>query len=86
MIGTTLPNGKMPWADADGQRQKREQVIQAQRGQHSEKPAVVRKLIEDINGKEKSYIELFARRNPDAVWDCWGNEVGKLPDDEEAAA
>lgn len=85
-IGTTEKDGTMPWAGISRRCAKLEQVIQAPRGRHSEKPAVFRKMIENIFGTDRSYIELFARRNSDELWDCWGNEVGKFPDDMEEAA
>lgn len=46
-------------------------LIVADSPRHSEKPAVIRSMIE-VFGKTR--IELFARKKV-VGWDCWGNEV-----------
>lgn len=48
-------------------------VIQAPRGRHSEKPAVVHQIIEAMYPRA-TRVELFGRR-PRANWIVWGNEV-----------
>lgn len=56
MVGTTRNDGKMPWADADGQRDKRRQLVYASVERiHSKKPVDFRRLIESINGDNKSW-------------------------------
>jgi N6-adenosine-specific RNA methylase IME4 len=52
------------------------QVVVAPRGEHSEKPAIVRQYIERLHGPQ-ARLEMFCRHAP-AGWDHWGNEVGKL--------
>ena len=49
------------------------QLIQAPRGKHSAKPAIVRNEIIRLVG-DLPRIELFARENPKG-WDVFGNEV-----------
>lgn len=49
------------------------QIIEAQRGAHSEKPGVVRERITQLLG-DLPRIELFARQTAPG-WDSWGNEV-----------
>ena len=46
--------------------------FEAKRGKHSEKPTLVREIIEKCFEGEK--IELFARQKTEG-WDVWGNEV-----------
>lgn len=49
------------------------QLVTAQRGRHSAKPAEVRHRIEQLMGNVPR-IELFCR-GPEAIeWDAWGNE------------
>ena len=50
------------------------QLIFAPLTRHSEKPQEARDKIVQLMGKDKTRIELFARREDDG-WDCWGNEV-----------
>ncbi len=50
------------------------QLVVEQRREHSRKPDVMYKHIEDL--LEGPYIELFARQQREG-WDCWGNEVNK---------
>ena len=57
------------------------QIIEEVIGPHSQKPEVVRDKIRELMGAELNYIELFARQHSEG-WDCWGNEVGKLDDDQ----
>ena len=49
------------------------QLVEATRGEHSEKPGEVRSRIVQLMG-ELSRIELFAREKTDG-WDVWGDEV-----------
>lgn len=50
-----------------------QQLVEAVRTRHSEKPEEVRRRIEELFG-DAPRIELFARRHVPG-WDCWGNEV-----------
>jgi len=52
---------------------KHRSVVQAPRTTHSKKPAVFRKIIEDMgyNGRR---LEMFAREKHKG-WTCWGNEI-----------
>ena len=50
------------------------QVVLANRGRHSEKPAEVRDRIVRLYGN-RPRIELFARERFDG-WSAWGNEIG----------
>ncbi len=71
LAATTMPSGRpFPLHDfAQGQ------VVLHPRGAHSEKPAVVRDLIERLLGNRKR-IELFARtRVPH--WDAWGGDLSE---------
>ena len=56
-------------------------VIEAPRGRHSEKPAEVYERIERLVAGP--YLELFARHAREG-WEAWGNDPN-LPGDEEAA-
>ena len=47
--------------------------MQVVRGQHSAKPAEVRRRI-GLMFPEQRKVELFARKRVNG-WDCWGNEV-----------
>lgn len=49
------------------------QLVSVPRGKHSEKPAEVRKGIEEMFPTQKK-IELFARQKPEG-WDVWGLDV-----------
>lgn len=49
-------------------------VIEAKRGRHSEKPACVYELLEQMYPRA-SKVELFARGKPRPGWTAWGNEV-----------
>ena len=49
------------------------QFFQQKKGQHSSKPAEIRRLIEQMFPTQ-SKIELFAREKTEG-WDVWGNEV-----------
>lgn len=49
------------------------QIIIAPVGEHSEKPPIVRKRIEELFGPLPR-IELFARQQAPG-WDCWGDQV-----------
>lgn len=48
------------------------QLVESERGRHSEKPEEVRRRIEKLFG-DKKRIELFARKKSDG-WDVWGND------------
>ena len=50
------------------------QLVVEQRREHSRKPDIMYKLIEDL--LEGPYIELFARKQKEG-WDSFGNEVTK---------
>jgi len=50
------------------------QHVTANRGRHSEKPAIFRSLLEQLLG-DVPRIELFAREAPHG-WDTWGNQCG----------
>lgn len=49
------------------------QIVQAARGKHSAKPAIVRSRIVQLMG-DLPRVELFAREQAEG-WDVWGNEV-----------
>jgi N6-adenosine-specific RNA methylase IME4 len=49
------------------------QFLSEMRGEHSAKPAEVRRRIEAMFPTQRK-LELFARTAADG-WDCWGNEV-----------
>ena len=53
------------------------QLIRAERGRHSQKPAEVRRRIERMFPEQKK-IELFARREVSG-WFAWGREGGAEP-------
>lgn len=53
------------------------QVIQAPRGEHSEKPEEVRNRINQMYGPVRK-VELFARTRANC-WQAWGNEILKEP-------
>ena len=57
------------------------QIIEESVKAHSQKPEAVRDKIRELMGGDLNYIELFARQHSEG-WDCWGNEVGKLDDDQ----
>lgn len=50
-----------------------QQLVIAERTEHSKKPDEVRNRIIDLFGN-LSQIELFARQRADG-WDCWGNNI-----------
>lgn len=50
-----------------------QQLVEAVRNRHSEKPEEVRRRIEQLFG-DAPKIELFARERAEG-WDYWGNEV-----------
>jgi N6-adenosine-specific RNA methylase IME4 len=52
---------------------KHRSVIRAAKTKHSKKPAIFRKIIEDLGYSGKK-LELFAREQIDG-WTCWGNEL-----------
>lgn len=58
----------------------RSSVIRAPKGRHSEKPAIVREMIEQYFPTLPK-IELFARVAASEAWDVWGNEA---PEEGEA--
>jgi N6-adenosine-specific RNA methylase IME4 len=53
-------------------------VIDARRGRHSEKPAQVYELIEQMYPRA-SKLELFARGSARPGWTCWGNQTDQEP-------
>jgi N6-adenosine-specific RNA methylase IME4 len=72
LAATTMPTGRpFPILDLS-----QGQVVMENRREHSQKPATIRRLIEELCGK-RPRIELFAREAADG-WDAWGAEVGKL--------
>jgi site-specific DNA-methyltransferase (adenine-specific) len=50
------------------------QLVEAERGRHSEKPQEVRDRIVEMFGDKAKYLEIFAREKV-APFDVWGNEV-----------
>jgi N6-adenosine-specific RNA methylase IME4 len=72
LAATTMPIGRpFPILDLS-----QGQVVMEYRREHSQKPALIRELIEDLCGN-RPRIELFAREAAPG-WDAWGAEVGKL--------
>jgi len=72
LVASTVPTGR-PFPILDfGQAQ----VVMEPRAEHSRKPSIFRKHIEELCGR-RSRIELFARESARG-WDAWGAEVGKL--------
>lgn len=69
LAATTMPTGRpFPLRDlAQGQ------VVLERRAEHSRKPAIFRRLIEELCGK-RPRIELFARESSHG-WDAWGAEL-----------
>ena len=59
--------GRLPFADHSTR-----SWIEAPRTRHSEKPEVVRQLIERVSPPPR--LEMFARKATPG-WVCWGNEV-----------
>jgi N6-adenosine-specific RNA methylase IME4 len=53
---------------------RRDSVVSAQRGRHSEKPARFYQLIEEMY-PDAQRLELFARGKPRPGWSAWGNEA-----------
>lgn len=67
--------GVIPYKVFDGKRMQGKTLITAPRGNHSEKPEEMRRMIERVSNGP--YLELFARKaTPN--WDIWGNEI--IPD------
>jgi len=72
LVASTVPTGRpFPILDLA-----QAQVVMEPRSQHSRKPAVFRRRIEELCGR-RSRIELFARESARG-WDHWGAEAGKL--------
>ena len=67
--------GKLPYKIVDGKRQQGVTSFEAPVGRHSEKPEIMRQMIERVSYAPR--IELFARHDRPG-WDSWGLEVGKL--------
>lgn len=69
LAATTMPTGRaFPLLDlAQGQ------VVEHQRAEHSRKPAVFRRLIEELCG-DRPRIELFARETSPG-WEAWGGDL-----------
>ena len=57
-------------------------VIEAPRGRHSEKPSKAYELVEAMS--PAPYLDIFSRRKRKG-WAVWGNEVGLVMAEEEAA-
>lgn len=77
LAATTMPTGRpFPLLDL-GQGQ----VVMEPRAEHSRKPAVFRRLIEELCG-DRSRIELFARQSSSG-WDRWGPEADKFDNEVE---
>jgi N6-adenosine-specific RNA methylase IME4 len=75
LAATTMPTGRaFPLLDL-GQGQ----VVLESRAEHSRKPAVFRRLIEELCGT-RPRIELFARESSPG-WDVWGPEANKFDED-----
>ena len=53
------------------------QIIESPVTEHSQKPLEVKDKIKELMGKDKHYIESFARTQTQG-WDSWGNEVTKF--------
>ena len=51
-------------------------LIEAPRGRHSEKPAIVREMIAAMFPTVPK-LEMFARGERVAGWDFWGNEISQ---------
>ena len=51
-------------------------VIEAPRGRHSEKPAIVRQMIATMFPNTPK-LEMFARGERVSGWDFWGNEISQ---------
>lgn len=65
--------GVLPYRQtSEGKRAQGITAFTAPRGEHSEKPEEMRRMIERVSAGP--YIELFARREAPG-WDVWGNEV-----------
>lgn len=75
LAATTVPTGR-PFSLHD---LAQGQVVLHRRAEHSRKPAIFRRLIEDLCG-ERARIELFARERADG-WDSWGAEATKFERD-----
>lgn len=65
----------MPYKIVEGKRQQGTTLIQAPRGEHSEKPEEMRRYIEKVSDREGyNKLEMFARKKSDG-WDIWSNEL-----------
>lgn len=73
LVGSTAKRGKAPWPGVSVRGAGMTQLVLANRGRHSEKPALFRDLIVQLIG-DRPRIELFARQRA-AGWDAWGNEA-----------
>lgn len=68
LTATTMPTGRpFPILDLA-----QAQVVLHERSQHSRKPTIFRRLIEELSG-DRPRIELFAREKAGG-WDSWGAE------------
>lgn len=72
--------GSLPYKIINGKRQQGVTGFYAPKGQHSEKPEQMRQMIEVVSYAPR--IELFARQSAPG-WDTWGNEVGKMDNNEQ---
>ncbi len=67
--------GMIPYKIIDGKRQQGTTVFHAPKRKHSEKPHVMRDIIEKVSDRDGFHkIELFAREKIDG-WDAWGSEI-----------
>ena len=80
LAATTMPTGRpFPLLDL-GQGQ----VVLEPRAEHSRKPTIFRRLIEELCG-DRPRIELFARQSSGG-WDIWGPEANKYDGEAEQPA
>jgi N6-adenosine-specific RNA methylase IME4 len=64
--------GMVPYKIIEGKRQQGITGFDAPRGEHSVKPAEMRRMIEKVS--TGPFLELFARQKTEG-WDVWGNEI-----------
>lgn len=65
--------GRLPYKTKNGKRQQGVTFFYSPRLAHSEKPEIMRRMIEKVS--YSPYLELFARRTAPG-WDAWGDEIG----------
>lgn len=64
--------GNLPYKILDGKRQQGRTLILAPKGRHSEKPELMRQMIETVS--YPPYLEMYARKETPG-WQVWGNEI-----------